>query len=279
MDRKTPVDHAVDEAASGVWDQVLKDGHGSLVRARRRVSLPAVVAQVQALQQPVRRHGRPRAPRRGLQAVAEEPQPLHALLRLVAGRRRRGGHRRAVRRHPRLHGAGRANRGDRLRGPAQPLLCHRHADAAAARRGDRQADRRRGDGVLRPRHHGRGLSPPRGGGGHRSASGGRLRHRFRALDRTRRCRQRRRRLRRERRLRRGRLHGARGSRQRRRAHAAERRRRRAARRRRGARRPRSRGTPPDAGGARAASRPSTRSFSAPEVRRGSRRAEPGSHRR
>ena len=35
MDRETPVDHAVDEAASAVWDQVLKDGHGSLVRARR----------------------------------------------------------------------------------------------------------------------------------------------------------------------------------------------------------------------------------------------------
>ena len=34
MDRKTPPDHASDEAASAVWDQVLKDGHGSLVRAR-----------------------------------------------------------------------------------------------------------------------------------------------------------------------------------------------------------------------------------------------------
>ena len=29
------MDDAVDEAASAVWDQVLKDGHGSLVRARR----------------------------------------------------------------------------------------------------------------------------------------------------------------------------------------------------------------------------------------------------
>src|SRR6476620_6669244 len=35
MDRETPVDHATDDAVSAVWDQVLKDGHGSLVRARR----------------------------------------------------------------------------------------------------------------------------------------------------------------------------------------------------------------------------------------------------
>jgi adenylate cyclase len=35
MDRKTPADHDADEAASAVWDRVLKDGHGSLVRARR----------------------------------------------------------------------------------------------------------------------------------------------------------------------------------------------------------------------------------------------------
>jgi adenylate cyclase len=35
MDRETPVDHATDGAASDVWDQVLRDGHGSLVRARR----------------------------------------------------------------------------------------------------------------------------------------------------------------------------------------------------------------------------------------------------
>ena len=279
MDRETPVDHAVDEAASAVWDQVLRDGHGSLVRARRVFRYLPSSPQVQALQQPVRRHGRPRAPRRGLQAVAQEPEPLHALLRLVAGRRRRGGHRRAVRRHPRLHGAGRADRGDRLRGPAQPLLRHGDADAAAARRGDRQADRRRGDGVLRPRHHGRGLSPPSGGGGHRSAAGGRLRHRFRALDRTRRRRQRRRRLRGERGLGRGRLHGARGSRQRRRAHAAERRRRRAARRRRGTTTASQPGHPAGRWRCAAASSRSTRSSSAPEIRRGSRRAGPGSHHR
>ena len=34
MDVNTPVDDAADAAASAVWDQVLKDGHGSLVRAR-----------------------------------------------------------------------------------------------------------------------------------------------------------------------------------------------------------------------------------------------------
>lgn len=34
MDANTPVDDAADAAASAVWDQVLKDGHGSLVRAR-----------------------------------------------------------------------------------------------------------------------------------------------------------------------------------------------------------------------------------------------------
>jgi adenylate cyclase len=35
MDRKTPTDHATDDDSSVVWTQVLKDGHGSLVRARR----------------------------------------------------------------------------------------------------------------------------------------------------------------------------------------------------------------------------------------------------
>jgi adenylate cyclase len=35
MDQATPVDHDSAEQSSAVWDQVLKDGHGSLVRARR----------------------------------------------------------------------------------------------------------------------------------------------------------------------------------------------------------------------------------------------------
>src|SRR5438105_3110675 len=35
MDRKTPVDPASAEVSSALWDRVLKDGHGSLVRARR----------------------------------------------------------------------------------------------------------------------------------------------------------------------------------------------------------------------------------------------------